>query len=522
MKKKQTLLALVIFAAVSAFAGGLLTNTNQSAHFLRNPALDATTEIDAVYTNPAGLMFISDGIHISFSNQSVFQTRTIKSNFAPFAYNGGSADKTFLGEASAPIIPSIQFAYKKDKIAFSAGFAITGGGGKAVFNHGLPSFEAPISMLVPSLTAKGINTTAYSVDGFMEGRQYIFGVQMNGSYKINYVLSVALGLRLNMVSNSYIGHLTNIRINPVHPTFNPTGAMMLANTFFTNAATAATGAAASLNPIITAGAGSNTLAQLVASGSLTSAQVTQLSSGLGKNVSAMTASQVQTLYNNAATTYTANATNTADKNLNSKQSGWGLTPIISINYHLEKLNIAAKYEMKSSLDVQNETTIDDTGLYPDGVNTPNDIPAFLSVGAEYDLTKSWKVSGGYHHFFDSDAKMANDKQQYIKGGINEYMVGSEYKINDMLLISAGLQVTRTGVTDSYQSDLSYSLNSYSVGFGGAVKITPKLRLNLAYFFTNYSDWTKNSTNYNGTTLTGSDVYGRTNKVFGIGLDYRFD
>jgi long-subunit fatty acid transport protein len=465
---------------------------------------------------------MSDGIHISVSNQSAFQTRTINSTFAPFTYNGGTADKTFLGEASAPLIPSIQVAYKKDKIAFSAGFAITGGGGKAVFNKGLPSFEAPISMLVPSLAAKGLNPTAYSVDGYMEGQQYIFGVQINGSYKINNALSAALGLRLNLVSNSYIGHLTNIQINPVHPSLNPTGAMMLANTFFTNAATAATGAAISLNPIITAGAGSNTMAQLIAAGKLTSAQVTQLSTGLGTNVSALTATEVQTLYNNAATAYTTNANKTADKNLNSTQSGWGVTPIISINYHFEGLNIAAKYEMKSSLNVQNKTTVDDTGLYPDGVNTPNDIPAFLSVGAEYDLTKSWKVSGGYHHFFDSDAKMANDKQQYINGGINEYLAGSEYKINDMFLVSAGLQVTRTGVTDPYQSDMSFSLNSYSVGFGGAVKITPKLRLNLAYFFTNYSNWTKNSTNYNGTTLTGSDVYGRTNKVFGIGLDYRFN
>ena len=223
-----------------------------------------------------------------------------------------------------------------------------------------------------------------------------------------------------------------------------------------------------------------------------------------------------------ATAMSGNAAATADKQLDCTQSGWGVTPIISIDYHFEGLNIAAKYEMKSSLNIQNKTTVDDTGLYPDGVNTPNDIPAFLSVGAEYDITKSWKVSGGYHHFFDSDAKMANDKQQYINGGTNEYLAGSEYQINDMFLISGGLQISRTGVTDPFQSDMSFNLNTISYGFGGAIKITPKLRLNLAYLFTNYSNWTKKSTNYNGTTLAGSDVYGRTNKVFGIGLDYRFD
>ena len=91
----------------------------------------------------------------------------------------------------------------KDRYAISAAFAVTGGGGKAVFNNGLPSFEAPVSM-IPLLTkANGINTTTYSVDQFMEGRQYIFGVQLNGTYKINDALSAAVGLRLNIVNNGY-------------------------------------------------------------------------------------------------------------------------------------------------------------------------------------------------------------------------------------------------------------------------------------------------------------------------------
>ena len=91
----------------------------------------------------------------------------------------------------------------------------------------------------------------------------------------------------------------------------------------------------------------------------------------------------------------------------------------------------------------------------------------------------------------------------------------------MFLISAGYQLTNTAVTDAYQSDLSFSLNSYSVGLGGAIDVTPNLRVNLAYFFTNYSDWTKKSTDYNKTTLAGTDVYARTSKVFGVGVEYKF-
>lgn len=79
--KKVILISFLALAGSSAFAGGLMTNTNQSVHFLRNPALDATTGIDGVYANPAGLIFLTDGLHLSLNNQSAYQTRTITSTF---------------------------------------------------------------------------------------------------------------------------------------------------------------------------------------------------------------------------------------------------------------------------------------------------------------------------------------------------------------------------------------------------------------------------------------------------------
>ncbi len=543
MTKRLLIIAFLPFAAVSIFAGGLLTNTNQSVHFLRNPARDASTEIDAVYTNPAGLTFLSDGFHLSLTSQSVFQTRTITSTFAPFAGATAGNPRTFKGEASAPVVPSFQLAYKKDKYVISASLAITGGGGKAVFNRGLPSFEAPVSMIPMSLTAKKVTTDKYSVDSYMEGRQYIFGLQLNGSYKFNDALSGAVGFRLNIVNNGYKGHLTNIMINPNQPAFGVSyngSSLVSAQKFFTDAATVLNGWSAGaisytagLQPIVTGGGGTVLLANGTAAG-LSATQIAQIQGLLGAagltptQIDAINIQTAQGTLSAAAPVFvgnavamTTNASATADKQLDCTQSGWGVTPILSLNYHVSGLNLAAKYEFKSALNVQNKTVIDNTGLYADGVNTPHDIPALLTVGGEYQLCKKLKVSGGYHHFFDSDAKMANNKQQYINGGINEYLFGTEYSINNVLMVSAGGQVTRTGATDAYQSDMSFSLNSYSIGFGGAVKITPDLRLNIAYFFTNYSDWTKESANYNATTHQGKDVFSRTNKVFGIGVDYKF-
>jgi long-chain fatty acid transport protein len=57
--------------------------------------------------------------------------------------------------------------------------------------------------------------------------------------------------------------------------------------------------------------------------------------------------------------------------------------------------------------------------------------------------------------------------------------------------------------------------------GGAVNLSKNVQLNIGYFFTNYSDYTKASTNYNGTGVAGSDIFSRTNKVFAAGVDFTF-
>lgn len=474
------------------FAGGILTNTNQSIHFLRNPARGASTEIDAVYTNPAGLSFLpSDGFHFSFTNQSAFQTRTITTTFAPFIGFGKNETKEFKGKASAPIIPSLQAAYKKGNWVLSGSIAVTGGGGKATFNEGLPSFESQIAML-PILLSSPVDpstgnakpafpTSQYSVDAYMEGSSFIFGGQLGGTYKINDMFSVYGGFRMNIVSNSYVGHLKNININP-------------------------------------------DLSSVTIPGLPAAAMDALRQKYNGKMVNA---SEFLTTLGQ-----TEQAKATQDKYLESEQSGWGVTPILGVNFHWNRLNVGVKYEFITNLNVENKTKIDDTNMFADGVNTAHDIPALLTVGASYALLPSVSVSAGYHHFFDSDASMAEvtdpstgirkGKQHFIDGGTNEYLGGIEWQINKMFLVSGGVQFTRTGVTDPYQQDLSFSLNSYSVGIGGAVNVSETVRLNVGYFFTNYSDWTKDfANNYNGSGMSGKDVFSRTNKVFGVGVDFRF-
>ena len=80
MKKINALLtSLMLTAATTATAGGILTNTNQSIDFLRNPARDAAIGLDGVYSNPAGVAFLPEGFYLGINWQYAHQTRTIES-----------------------------------------------------------------------------------------------------------------------------------------------------------------------------------------------------------------------------------------------------------------------------------------------------------------------------------------------------------------------------------------------------------------------------------------------------------
>lgn len=479
MNKKNLVAIAISIVSTTTFAGGLLTNTNQNIAFLRNPARGASIEIDAVYSNPAGLAFLKDGFHISLNGQSAFQTRTITSTFAPFIAFGGNATKEYKGEASAPFIPSVQAAYKRGDWTFSGSFAITGGGGKATFNEGLASFESIVAM-VPVLTSSlGVNR--YSVNSYMEGKQYIFGLQLGATYKITDYLSAFVGARMNYVSNAYYGYLRDIEIN-----MPGTETMVPASSTFE---------ALSNNPLLP---------------EATRQQAALLAAA------------------------------TKDKELDCKQTGWGVTPILGMDFKMGKWNVGVKYEFNTHLNVENKTEINTTGYadYDHGINTPNDIPSLLTVGVSYEILPVLRASVGYHHFFDTHAKMANGKEKYLSGGTNEYLAGLEWDVFKWVQISAGMQRTKYGLDDDYMSDMSFTTSSYSFGFGAGFNLTKDLKLNVAYFFTNYEDYTKNSSVYNNmpdkleamkvpsamaqqAKIPGTDVFTRTNKVFGIGLNYRF-
>jgi long-subunit fatty acid transport protein len=143
-----------------------------------------------------------------------------------------------------------------------------------------------------------------------------------------------------------------------------------------------------------------------------------------------------------------------------------------------------------------------------------DSPAMLAVGAMWSITDAIRVNLGYHHFYDKNANWYNNSQNLLDGGTNEYLAGAEWDVTDKFTISAGAQVTRYQLTDEYMNDMSFVVNSSSVGFGFNYKANDNITLKAAYFQTNYEDYDRVTSQ----EPLISDSFTRTNRVLGVGCE----
>ena len=459
MRKRHVLSALLVVCAMAAQAGGIMTNTNYHIAFDRMFARGTTFQIDAAFSNPAGLVWGYEGWQMSLNFQKPWQNRDIETTFPLLQTMYGSQTYTFEGKASAPIVPALFAAYKKDRLAISTMIGIVGSGGFVKYDEGVPMFNV---MLGSMLAAKGITPEQYQLSSQMKGKQYIYGGQLNVAYRLTDYLAAAVGVRANYYDGYYRGHV----IANQHPT----------------------------------------LGDLV---------------GLKLDVD---------------------------------QRAWGFTPLVSVDFHQGPVTIAARYEWRTKINTTNttnqleasmgeglkqaiiatdpvngaatlqaiaQTLNEKTVPYQDGVETRYDMPALLTFAVGYEFTPRLRGALEYHFYDDKNAKMANNRQEELTHGTHEFLAGLEYDISDKFTVSCGGQRTDYGISDTFQTNTSFICDSYSLGLGGAVNLTDKLRLNVSYFCSLYSDYTVKSDSYLGTGVAGQDVYSRTNHVIGVGIDYKF-
>lgn len=464
--------------AGTAMAGGLLTNTNQNAAYVRQMSQNGIIDLAGLYANPAGTAFLSDGWHFSLNSQSAWQTRGIKTEFGNEKYpffaanvNNPNMLHDYTGKAKAPIIPSFSLSYNKGKWSVNAHFALGGGGGKCEFNNGLGSLESLYAaqiMTNPSLPVllggvNAINGTdlvlgGYGLDAYMSGTNYHFGLTLGGTYKVHPKVAMSLGLRFLYAMGNYQGYVRDLQGIAVSPTQGMT-------------------------PI--AGAATNRIEN-------------ELSN---KGIA-----------------------------LDADQKGFNVTPIIGIDYKInDKWNVAAKYEFKTALKLKNDSRIDVKdaevaaagasilGKFEDGKKIDEQVPGILTLGAQYTPIEKVRLMAGWNYYFDKNAKKYGRDQKHLDHNTFEFNAGVEYDVCKWVTLSGSWQITRYGLSDANMNDISFNLSNNMVGLGLRINAHEKVSIDLGYMHTIYQDRTVVDPNpkYMGMK---KDFYNRKNDVMGIGVN----
>ena len=505
---KKIVFSLIVFTmtTMDAFAGGILTNTNQSVLFLKNPARDAAIGLDGVYSNPAGVAFMPEGFHVAFNWQYAHQTRTITSTNPVFELgkkNSGNPVKEFEGVADAPIIPSLQGAYNKGNWSIQFNLSVPGGGGSCEFANGLGSFESVVGSIANML--KPLGAQGYDMESYMKGRQYYYGIQLGAAYKVNNNFSVYGGLRLLYGDATYKAKISNILVKTAGGYVEFGDFMQGAIAYVEDGITQVDAGLAQVNAGIAQyeAAGATAPAELLAKQTQLTAQQTQLEN---------TKTELGTLQKYAE-----------GVNLLSNQDGMGIAPVIGVDYKYKNFNFAAKYEFKTQIRMKNESTVNKASEIPavnkyrDGEKVNEDAPALLAIGAQWKPLDEVSLNLGWHHYFDKDANWYNNTQDLLRHNTNEYLAGVEWDVTDRLNVSCGGQLTRYGLSDEYMNDMSFVVNSYSIGLGFSYKVKDNVTLSAAYFQTNYDKYSRE----NYPTAGVSDTFTRTNHVLGVGCQVDF-
>lgn len=542
-KLKAACLTAAIASSSVSFAGGFLTNTNQNVAFNRMMSREASIGIDGVYYNPAGVVFLGDGHHLSINWQLAYQDRTIKNDYSLFTNNVNNpiTPREFKGEAFAPVIPSFQYAYNKGRWSFQGNFALTGGGGKCTFDNGLGSFERIVAET--AMAACGLARTVdgalgsvlgrevsmfgsdqafgaggkYSYNSYMHGRQYYFGLSLGAAYKVSDNFSVFGGVRGIYATTNYYGYVEDIKVGnmPLYMVLDPT------KKDAANIELSCDQNGIGFTPIIGVDFKTGKWNFSAKYEFKTRMRLKNKSVNLVPSIGNLPAN----LSSQMTQILTAQFTQAGLPAEQAVAKAEAAATAVLANQTVQKTMLGLKNQFDTELD-------EAIGEYADGKKIAADIPAYLSVGVGYSPIDPLRINVGFHFFDDKNAKAYNNRQEKLDHGTLEYNAGVEYDINKKFTVSAGWQSTNYGLPEEeattskdkrFMDDKSFVTSSNSVGLGGVWHFNKKMSFTVAYFHTFYQHkkTTESVELIPGNAINYSADYSRNNNVFAAGIDINF-
>lgn len=347
--KKNRILGLIGLAmlTISTDAQNYQDISRTTAVAVRDPARQASTEIDAVIYNPAGTALLSDGWHFSL-NANLSTQQVDESSYGRSNHN-----------LARNIIPSLQSAYKKGRLTFSlslgneSGFGVWKQQENSLLTEILDkSWEQPFSSFADLANTLGTGSKYDELrhQAYVSGHLYNFAGRIGAAYKIDDHWSVYAGLRVN-----YYHEKTKTDVWQFVQTSNT--AYVPINKYFTD-----------LDNV-----SKSIIDEYI--------DLADISSSLG--IKDLTSTDnISEIQEEASKMFKAAADSKQVVTLVDKSnSGWGISPIIGVDYHIGALNFGAKYEFETKIHV--------------GDNGHSfHLPGVLSGGMSWQIRKDLKASIG--------------------------------------------------------------------------------------------------------------------------------
>jgi long-chain fatty acid transport protein len=174
--------------------------SNMSAEWMRTGARNAATDAaDIVVYNPAGISNLDNGLHINFSNQSLFRHPSHS-----YDLGLGQGRKKYEQASSDPFLPNLYVAYRMNNWSLYSGLFISGGGATLDYPEG--SITTDLIGLGALASAQG--AYAEVKNPVLKASSMYLTTTLGASYAVTKTFSVSSAIRYISAKNKLNSSLT--------------------------------------------------------------------------------------------------------------------------------------------------------------------------------------------------------------------------------------------------------------------------------------------------------------------------
>ena len=425
---KKSLVILSLLASANAFAGSIDYLAQQDAEYFAHPAMIGKIGVSGAFYNPAGTVFLEDGLYVQLNSQTLFKNYEMETRL------DGTDKLSHESDHPSAFVPSIQMVKKEGDRAYFLHAGAAAGGGAVKYGNGISAFEVIGQKIQEGLqNSRPISFPNAEVDylggSTVNGSSYYVNTTFGVAQKINPKFSVAGGLRVMYVTRELDG---------------------------------------------TAHFNLNTGTQFLGEGKV---DVNIDSERTGWGVGGVVGFNYQpTEKLNIGFKYESEV----ELNLNAD----GNVKVTSLNNDNFEIEIPRVGSIIKNIDgkLRKEPVIAEW-LEDDRRN----LPAVMALGLSYELTDRITLLTSGNYYFIKDANRNGVYDNYDNG--YELSIGVDYKLNDKWTLMAGYQYTDTGANEKTYKDTDYALDADMYGVG--VKYTPDetKEFVVAYSYVDYKNGT---------------------------------